>query len=141
MAPNSAIQFMHYLETNFLEITPSKPKLWIRYIDDIFIVWQHSEGLCRELMDILSNHHPTIKFTHTVHPDKIVFLDWYTDHPVNNYALDFTIILLMTNSIYIIIQHTQGNKRNQSLMVLLIRCRICSEDTSLNRKPTELSNH
>ena len=37
MAPNYTIIFMHYLESNLLETTTRKPKIWLRFIDDIFI--------------------------------------------------------------------------------------------------------
>ena len=40
MAPNYAIIFMHYLETNFLSNYPKQPKTWLRFIDDIIVIWQ-----------------------------------------------------------------------------------------------------
>ena len=36
MAPNYAIIFMHYLESNLLNKSTLKPKTWLRFIDDIF---------------------------------------------------------------------------------------------------------
>ena len=41
MAPNYAIIFMHYLETNMLNKSTLKPKAWLRFIDDIFMIWSH----------------------------------------------------------------------------------------------------
>ena len=41
MAPNYAIIFMHYLETNILSQSTSKPTTWLRFIDDIFMIWSH----------------------------------------------------------------------------------------------------
>ena len=41
MAPNYAIIFMHYLESNLLSKTTMKPKTWLRFIDDIFMIWPH----------------------------------------------------------------------------------------------------
>ena len=43
MAPNYAIIFMHYLETNFLSNYPKQPKTWLRFIDDIFMIWKDGE--------------------------------------------------------------------------------------------------
>ena len=40
MAPNYAIIFMHFLETNFLSNYPKQPKIWPRFIDDIFMIWK-----------------------------------------------------------------------------------------------------
>ena len=41
MTPNYAIIFMHYLETNFLTNYPKQPKIWLRFIDDIIMIWQY----------------------------------------------------------------------------------------------------
>ena len=39
MAPNYAIIFMHYLESNMLNQSTLKLKTWLRFIDDIFMIW------------------------------------------------------------------------------------------------------
>ena len=43
MAPNYAIIFMHYLETNFLSNYPKQQKTWLRFIDDTFMIWKDAE--------------------------------------------------------------------------------------------------
>ena len=43
MAPNYAIIFMHYLETNFLSTFPTLPSIWLRFTDDIFMIWNYGE--------------------------------------------------------------------------------------------------
>ena len=40
MAPNYAIIFMHYLDTNFLSNHLKQPKIWLRFNDDIFRIWK-----------------------------------------------------------------------------------------------------
>ena len=50
MAPNCAIIFMHYFETNFLTNYPKQPKIWLRFIDDIFMIWKDGK---QELKKIL----------------------------------------------------------------------------------------
>ena len=53
-APSYAILFMDKLV---------RPHVWWRYIDDIFMIWQHSrEKLC-SFLDALNSFHETIKFT------------------------------------------------------------------------------
>ena len=42
-APNYDIIFMHYLESNFLTSYPKQPKIWLRFIDDIFMIWEEGE--------------------------------------------------------------------------------------------------
>ena len=47
-APSYAIPFMSELEEIFLEGSLLKPTVWWRYIDDIFMIWEHG----RENLDI-----------------------------------------------------------------------------------------
>ncbi len=52
-----------------------QPSIWLRYIDDIFLVWSHS----REELDTFIQHlnvaHPTLKFTANSHNKSMDFLD------------------------------------------------------------------
>ena len=41
MAPQYANVFMANLEENFLQNTHNKPLIYLRYIDDIFLLWTH----------------------------------------------------------------------------------------------------
>ena len=75
MAPNYAIIFMHYLESNMLNQSTLKPKTWLRFIDDIFMIWQHGIQTLTLFMDMLNSHHPTIKFTYEYNIKEIAFLD------------------------------------------------------------------
>ena len=54
---------MAALEEDFLEILIKKPWLWWRYIDDIFMIWQHGEDGLKIFKKKLNNFHPSIKFT------------------------------------------------------------------------------
>ena len=75
MAPSYAILFMDSLETRFLESCDKKPTTWWRYIDDIFLVWEHGEKALREFLEKLNSFHPTIKFTSEWSENNINFLD------------------------------------------------------------------
>ena len=75
MAPSYAIIFMHYLGTNFLTSYPKQPKIWLRFIDDIFMIWKDGEQQLRWFLEALNNYHPTRKFTHTMDKNEIAFLD------------------------------------------------------------------
>ena len=65
-APNYAIIFMAELEEEFLEKQVQKPRIWIRFINDIFMVWNHTLSELDEFTNKLNNFHPTIKFTKEV---------------------------------------------------------------------------
>ena len=75
MAPNYAIIFMHYFETNFLTNYPKQPKIWLRFINDIFMIWKDEKQELEKFLEALNNHHPTIKFTYTMDQNEIPFWD------------------------------------------------------------------
>ena len=117
MAPNYAIIFMHYLEQNLLNATKLKPKTWLRFIDDIFMIWSYGIQELVIFMEILNNQHPTIKFTYEYSEKEISFLDTIVYKQLTtNYTQRFTINPQITNNIYTSTQHIQENKRSQSLM-------------------------
>ena len=75
MAPNYAIIFMHYLETNFLSNYPKQPKIWLRFRDDIFMIWKEGKPELEKFLDAFNSYHPTIKFMHTIDENEIPFMD------------------------------------------------------------------
>ena len=62
-ALNYAILFMAVLGDKFLAQQSTKPMVWKRYINDIFMIWDHTETELDHFLDKLNNYHPTIKFT------------------------------------------------------------------------------
>ena len=75
LAPNYANLFMDRFETKALENWPLKQLLWIRFIDDIFCLWQHGTEQLNKFVKYLNEIHETIKFTHEVSDSHIAFLD------------------------------------------------------------------
>ena len=61
-APNYAIIFMAELEEEFLSTLTLKPRIWKRFIDDIFIIWNYGEEELGHLLTLFNQFHPTIKF-------------------------------------------------------------------------------
>ena len=74
-APSYAIITMGDFEERALQGFDLKPWLWWRYIDDIFMVWEHGEDSLLEFIGYLNNLHPSIKFTYKYSRDSIEFLD------------------------------------------------------------------
>ena len=68
MVPNA-------LEEKLLAEAQDKPWVWLRYIDDIFIIWQRGEEKLREFFNLLNGAHESIKFTAEWSTEKINFLD------------------------------------------------------------------
>ena len=75
MAPPYAIIFWGYLEERFFSDCDIAPVVWWRYIEDIFMLWQHGEKELKKFLEILNSYHPTIKFTANYSSEKISFLD------------------------------------------------------------------
>ena len=63
MAPYFASLFMGKLELDFRDSCDKIPLIWLRFIDDIFMIWDHSEQDLQDFISKISNFHDTIKFT------------------------------------------------------------------------------
>ena len=50
-------------------------RLYLRYIDDIFIIWTGTKESCKEFIKELNLRHPSIKFDYTVSNKEVSFLD------------------------------------------------------------------
>ena len=70
---------MDRLENSFLETQRLKPLVWIRYIDDIFFIWTHSEKELKEFMGELNSFDTNIKFINEYSDKKDIFLDLQVD--------------------------------------------------------------
>ena len=66
---------MGEFEEDALNDIDLEPWLWWRYIDDIFLVWEHGEESLIEFIWYLNEFHPSIKFTHKYSRESIEFLD------------------------------------------------------------------
>ena len=62
LSPVLANIFMEHFEQNALANSALVPKLWKRYVDDIFAVWSHGKEHLNKFLSYL-NIHPSIKFT------------------------------------------------------------------------------
>ena len=74
-APPYAILFLGDHEEKALSEAELKPWLWWRYIDDVFMIWEHGEESLNSFISYLNSLHPTIKFTSKFSREQIEFLD------------------------------------------------------------------
>ena len=130
MAPKYAIIFMHYLESNMLNQSTLKPKTWLRFIDDIFMTWQHGIQALTLFMDMLNSHHPTIKFTYECNTKEVVFLNTIVYKTASNQLLTRAYHKPTDNKQYLHFHPVHPKKQKESVPYgLLIRSRrICSEE-------------
>ena len=74
-APNYSNIFMAKWEMSALEKCVLKPKLFLRYLDDIFIIWPHGREAFQIFFETINTHHPSIKLKYTISNSSINFLD------------------------------------------------------------------
>ncbi len=74
-APSYANLFMANLEEELLSKYPTKPILWLWYIDDILVAWDGDQESLKQFVRYLNNAHPTIKFTYECSSTTVDFLD------------------------------------------------------------------
>ena len=75
MAPSYASLFMGKLEMDFLGSCDKTPLIWLRFLDDIFMIWNHSEQDRHDFISKINNCRDTIKFTFNYSNQEATFLD------------------------------------------------------------------
>ena len=75
LAPAYANTFMGKPEKSILDTSPLKPTYYKRFIDDIFIIWPHSEMNLNNFIAHMNSANSSIKFTHKYSQQEVVFLD------------------------------------------------------------------
>ena len=75
LAPNYASLFMDRFKTEALKNWDRQPLIWLRFIDDIFMIWNYGEQELKKFLEYLNNIHDKIKFTHEFRKESINFLD------------------------------------------------------------------
>ncbi|MCY4327357.1 MAG: GIY-YIG nuclease family protein, partial [Rhodobacteraceae bacterium] len=75
LAPAYANTFMGKLEAAILSSSPTKPTYYRRFIDDIFMIWPHSEEELDKFIIHMNNQNKSIQFTYEKSLTEITFLD------------------------------------------------------------------
>ncbi|XP_072173825.1 uncharacterized protein [Diadema setosum] len=76
LSPIIANIFMEHFETQALQSSPTRPSLWLCYVDDTFVIWPHSRSELDLFLRHLNQQHPNIQFTMEIEEDNsIPFLD------------------------------------------------------------------
>ena len=78
VAPSYANLFMGKLEDKLLSEAKKmglKPALYLRFIDDIFVIWDQGEENLKRFINFLNESHDSIKFTAEYSKNSVTFLD------------------------------------------------------------------
>ena len=79
--------YMEYFEEMALRSPPLKPSLWLRYVNDKFILWLHQEDV-QTLVDYENSIRPAIQFTIEKEQDnRLSFLDVLIIHTEQGFRL------------------------------------------------------
>ena len=72
--------YMEYFEDMALNSAPLRPTMWLRYVDDTFILWPHQEDV-QVLLEHVNTIRPSIQFTMEKEKDnQLAFLDILITH-------------------------------------------------------------
>ena len=132
--------FMDRFETKALENWPLKPSLWLRFIDDIFMIWTHGEDNLNKFITYLNQLHPTIKFTHEVSNSSINFLD--TTVKINEERILYTTLYEKPTDTHLYLHYTSSHhapcKTKGPYGQFLRLRRICTYDTDFYEQSDKL---
>ena len=76
LSPVVANLYMENFEQCALKAFPLSPRVWIRYVDDTFVIWPHGKDALSNFLMHLNRQHSSIKFTKEEETeDRLPFLD------------------------------------------------------------------
>ena len=139
MAPPYAILFMDDLETKMLQEFHQKPFVWWRYIDDVFLIWQHGKESLQKFWDHINSFHPSIKFTANISSHTVEYLDVKVIRQGNKLVTDLYVKPTDTHQyLHASSCHVYHSKRSIPYSQALRLNRICSETEFFDRRCNEL---
>ncbi len=139
MAPSFANLFMGRLEESFLQSQPLKPFKWFRFIDDIFLIWQHGMETLLSFLNNL-NLFSSLKFTWTISHESLTFLD--VDVFLQNDTLKTKIHIKNTNNMQYLHYtscHPMHVKRSVPKSLAIRAKNLCSDQADFNNYISKLS--
>ncbi|CAN7943058.1 unnamed protein product, partial [Ixodes hexagonus] len=141
MSPNYANIFMGKFEESFVWSYTKKPVIYLRYIDDIFIIWNDTEDTLNSFLGYLNGCHRTIKFTCNYSSNVMNFLD--VNVKKQGRKLVTELYRKPTDRRQILrydSYHPKCQKNNIPYSQFLRLRRICSEESNFRENVTSLKN-
>ena len=75
VAPGFANNYVAWFERMFVYLFHKQPLIWLRFIDDIFLVWTHGEEALQEFVAFLNSRVESMNFTVEWSHESVNFLD------------------------------------------------------------------
>ena len=133
---------MGRLEEELLSSASHKPLVWLRYIDDIFLIWTHGQEELDRFITLCNSRHATIKFTSEQSSESISFLDVMVSLSEGHLQTDLytkptdTHQYLEWSSC-----HPKHTKHSLPYGLAFRLRRICSTDEALHTRVSQLKQH
>jgi hypothetical protein len=143
VAPSFANIFMAHFEDKWVYTYPVQPRVWLRYIDDIFLIWEHNRQSLDDFLSHLNNCHHSIKFTAEISPESVSFLDTSVQIDQNRYLYTDLYCKPTDAHNYLLFNSSHPNHLLRSLpysQLLRIR-RICSHIEDYDRNAITIGHH
>ena len=129
IAPPYAIIFMGDLEEKLLRDCDKKPLTLWRYIDDIFMSWQHDKEELEKFLEFLNCYHSTITFTANYSREETNFLHVLVRKINNHFVADLYIKPTHTHQyLHARSFHIYHSKKSIAYSLALRLNKICSEN-------------
>ena len=141
-APSFANLFLAKFEHDALNNTPYQPPTWLRFLDDIFVIWTEGSDKLKIFVDYLNNLHPTIKFTCSHSLTNVPFLDVMVS--LKDGLIHTDLYTKPTDKHqYLLISscHPTHTKRAIPYSLALRLRRICSDSDTYKQRSQELINY
>ena len=143
LSPIIANIYMEFFEELPLESTDVRPSLWLRYVDDTFIIWSHGAETLPTFLQHLNSVRPTIQFTMEKEVEgALPFLDVRVSRDGESNTLVTRVYRKPTHTdryLHYRSYHPPAVK-NGIIRTLLHRSRnICQDTTTLNQELAHLT--
>ena len=142
MAPSYANLSLGKFERDALLNSPHQPYLWLRFIDDIFMIWTAGPEKLKVFVGYLNNLHSTIKFTCSHSSNHIPFLGVMVS--VKDGSIETDLDIKPTDKHQYLIDwscHPQHTKRAIPFSLALRLRRICSNPDNYKLRTNELIDY
>ena len=143
MAPSYANLFLGFFKANALKYAPFQPHTWLRYIDDIFMIWTEGLDNLKIFIGYLNNIHPTIKFTSSHSSTNIPSLD-VSVSLTNDGSISTDLYTKPTDKHQHLLYsscHPLHTKKAIPFSLALRLRRICSTDAAFHTRTAQLTTY
>lgn len=142
ISPIIADIFMEHFEDQALSAAQLKPELWLRYVDDTFVVWRHGKEHLPAFLSFLNAQHPNIRFTmETEDNNQLPFLDvLVTKKPDGLLGHGVYRKPTHTNRYLHAASHHHPSQKESVISSLTHRALVVSDPTNLDQELTHLHN-